>query len=80
MLSRATQIRQLAPERRAAGLTVDWRGLAAFALPLLVYVLTLAPTIYNLDSAELTTAAATGGLVRATGYPVYLMLVQFQPR
>jgi hypothetical protein len=33
---------------------------------------TLAPTVYNLDSAELTTAAATGGLMRATGYPLYL--------
>jgi hypothetical protein len=37
-------------------------------------VFTLAPTIYNLDSAEFTTAAATGGIVRATGYPLYLML------
>lgn len=46
-------------------------GVGAAAL---LYILTLAPTIYNLDSAELTTAAATGGLVRATGYPVYLML------
>lgn len=34
----------------------------------------MAPTIYNLDSAELTTAAATGGLVRATGYPLYLII------
>ncbi|NTU82350.1 MAG: DUF2723 domain-containing protein [Chloroflexales bacterium] len=57
-----------------AGARVDWRGLAAFSLPLLIYVRTLAPTIYNLDSAELTTAAATGGLTRATGYPLYLML------
>ena len=46
----------------------------SFLLPLLVYVLTLAPTVFNLDSAELTTAAATGGLTRATGYPLYLML------
>ncbi|MGH2538716.1 MAG: protein O-mannosyl-transferase family [Candidatus Promineifilaceae bacterium] len=46
----------------------------AFGLPLLIYGLTLAPTIYNLDSAELTTAAATGGLARATGYPLYLLL------
>lgn len=49
-------------------------GLVAFLLPLLVYVLTLAPTVFNLDSAELTTAAATGGLTRATGYPLYLTL------
>lgn len=52
---------------------LDWRTAAAFGLPFLVYLLTAAPTIYNLDSAELTTAAATGGLVRATGYPLYLL-------
>jgi hypothetical protein len=46
----------------------------AFAAPFALYLRTLAPTIYNLDSAELTTAAATGGLVRATGYPLYLLI------
>lgn len=51
-----------------------WPGLPAFLLPLAVYLLTLAPTVYNLDSAELTTAASTGGLVRATGYPLYLSI------
>lgn len=53
---------------------LNWRMIAAFCLPFLLYVLTLAPTIYNLDSAELTTAAATGGITRATGYPLYLAL------
>lgn len=53
---------------------VDWRTVTAFGLPFVLYTLTLAPTIYNLDSAELTTAAATGGIVRATGYPLYLLL------
>jgi hypothetical protein len=53
---------------------LDWRTGLAFGLPFSLYMLTLAPTIYNLDSAELTTAAATGGLVRATGYPLYLLL------
>ncbi len=48
--------------------------LLAFGLPFLVYLLNLAPTIYNLDSAELTTAAGTGGIVRATGYPLYLVI------
>lgn len=47
---------------------------AAFLLPFVLYVLTLAPTIYNLDSAELTTAAATLGLTRSTGYPFYILL------
>ncbi len=46
----------------------------AFGLPFLLYLLNLAPTIYNLDSAELTTAAATGGIVRSTGYPLYLAI------
>lgn len=53
---------------------LDWQAWLAFALPFTLYILTLAPTIYNLDSAELTTAAATGGILRATGYPLYLTL------
>lgn len=53
---------------------VSWRSLTAFGLPFILYLLTLAPTVYNLDSAELTTAAHTGGLMRATGYPLYLSL------
>lgn len=53
---------------------VDWLGIAAFFWPLLLYLGTLAPTIYNLDSAEFTTAVATNGIVRATGYPLYLLL------
>jgi Protein of unknown function (DUF2723) len=53
---------------------LDWRMIAAFGLPFSLYLLTLAPTVYNLDSAELTTAAATGGITRATGYPLYLVL------
>jgi hypothetical protein len=53
---------------------VNWRTGLAFGLPFTLYLLTLAPTVDNLDSAELTTAAATGGLVRATGYPLYLVL------
>jgi hypothetical protein len=59
---------------------VDQRTIVAFGLPFLLYILTLAPTIYNLDSAELTTAAATGGLVRSTGYPLYLLIGRFWSR
>ena len=51
-----------------------WRPTLAFLIPFFVYWFTLAPTIYNLDSAELTTATVTGGLMRATGYPLYLLL------
>lgn len=50
------------------------RSAAALLLPLGLYLSSLAPTVYNLDSAELTTAAATGGILRATGYPLYLTI------
>lgn len=53
---------------------LDWTAVAAFGLPFLLYWLTLAPTIYNLDSAELTTAVASNGIIRATGYPLYLVV------
>ncbi|MCB8924177.1 MAG: DUF2723 domain-containing protein [Ardenticatenaceae bacterium] len=53
---------------------LDWLSVAVFVAPLLLYWLTLAPTIYNLDSAEFTTAVATNGIIRATGYPLYLLL------
>lgn len=66
------------PRLSGRGLVVPGRdtltAIAAFSLPLVIYLLTMAPTIYNLDSAELTTAAATGGIVRATGYPLYLFI------
>jgi len=50
---------------------------ATFATTLVLYLFTMAPTIYNLDSAEFTTASYTGGLVRATGYPLYLIIGRF---
>ena len=53
---------------------LDWVAVGMFALPLFLYWLTLAPTIYNLDSAEFTTAVATNGIIRATGYPLYLLV------
>jgi len=46
----------------------------AFIGPLLAYLRTLSPTAYNLDSAELTTAAYRLGLMRATGYPLYILV------
>src|SRR5512139_4039834 len=50
------------------------RPVFSFFLPLILDLFTLAPTVYNLDSAELTTAAATLGITRATGYPLYTLL------
>jgi len=66
---------RLPPARsRNRWITVPWRPVLAFAGPFALYAATLAPTVYNLDSAELTVAAATGGITRATGYPLYLLL------
>ncbi|MHB0856468.1 MAG: protein O-mannosyl-transferase family [Anaerolineae bacterium] len=53
---------------------LDGRSFAAFGLPFALYLATCAPTVYNLDSAELTTAAVTLGITRATGYPLYILL------
>ncbi len=52
-----------------------WGGASlSFSLPFVVYVRTLAPTVYGLDSAELTTGAYCLGLVHAPGYPLYLLI------
>ncbi len=48
--------------------------LIVIGVPLIVYGLTLAPTIFALDSAELTTGAYTLGLIHPPGYPTYLVL------
>ncbi len=39
-----------------------------------VYLLTLAPSVYGFDSAELATGAYTLGIVHPPGYPLYLLL------
>lgn len=53
-------------------------GLATFAatviLVLLLYLRTMAPTVYGLDSAELTAGAYLLGIVHAPGSPTYLLL------
>ncbi|MFA6410929.1 MAG: DUF2723 domain-containing protein, partial [Candidatus Buchananbacteria bacterium] len=46
----------------------------AFALPMAVYLLTLAPSITMEDSAELITAAYTLGIAHPSGYPLYVIL------
>lgn len=48
--------------------------LIVISVPLIIYTLTLAPTIFAVDSAELTTGAYTLGLIHPTGYPTYLVL------
>lgn len=44
-----------------------------FLICLLVLLLTMVPTLYTLDSAELVSASATLGFVHAPGYPLYLL-------
>jgi hypothetical protein len=52
-----------------------WGGASlSFLVPFVVYVRTLAPTVYGLDSAELTTGAYCLGLVHVPGYPLYLLI------
>jgi hypothetical protein len=41
-----------------------------------VYLLTMAPGVTGLDSAELATGAHTLGIVHPTGYPLYLLLAK----
>ena len=49
-------------------------GVAAWALPLALYVRTAAPTVYGVDSADLTTAAYLLGIAHPPGAPAYLLL------
>ena len=49
-------------------------ALLAVAVPWLVYLRTVAPTVYALDSAELTTASYLLGVTHAPGAPVFLLL------
>ena len=53
-------------------------SLAAFALPLLVYLLTLPPGItwahHGADAGDLITAACTLGVPHPSGYPAYTLL------
>ena len=45
-------------------------------IPFLIYVRTLAPTVFTFDSAEFATGAYTLGIIHATGYPFYLLLAK----
>ncbi|HSJ54487.1 MAG TPA: DUF2723 domain-containing protein, partial [Anaerolineae bacterium] len=55
-------------------LRLDGAAWLAFLLPLAVYLATACRTVYNLDSAEFSAAVHVLGIVRATGYPLYLLL------
>lgn len=45
----------------------------AAAIPAVIYLSTMPPTVYGLDSAELSVGAYTLGLVHPPGYPLYLL-------
>lgn len=47
---------------------------SAFLVSLTVYILTLCPTVYVGDSAELSAAAYTLGIAHNPGYPLYVLL------
>lgn len=70
-------IRTDARQRRSTGqrtwLVVGLHCLA-MGVPLAVYLRTLAPSVYSLDSPELVTAAYTLGVAHAPGYPLYTLL------
>jgi hypothetical protein len=74
--SQKAEVRSWRRSIRLAGqrIDVDLAAWLAFLLPLLVYLLTACSTVYNLDSAEFSAAAHVLGIVRATGYPLYLLL------
>lgn len=66
---------QAGPRPGLAALSrTDLAAWGAFLIPLLVYLLTTCSTVYNLDSAEFSAAVHALGIVRATGYPLYLLL------
>ena len=52
---------------------VGW-SLLVLGLPFIVYLRTLAPTVYGLDSAELTTGAYVLGIVHPPGSPLFLLI------
>ncbi len=61
-------------------MSADRRGASALAavtagaLPLVLYLRTLAPTVYGVDGAELSTAAFLLGIAHPPGSPAYLLL------
>lgn len=46
----------------------------SFLLPLIIYILTLAPDVYFTDSGELAAVATTLGVAHPTGYPLFTLI------
>ena len=47
---------------------------AVFIIPLMVYIFTLAPSVWFIDSGELALAAAKLGISHPTGYPIFTII------
>jgi hypothetical protein len=60
-------------KQRMCGWTEVW-SLLTFVIPFIIYIASVCPIVAILDSAELTTAAVSLGITRATGYPLYILL------
>lgn len=50
-------------------------GLGVSLVSLLVYILTLSPTVNFLDSGELITVGVRAGIAHPSGYPLYTLLI-----
>ena len=61
-------------DTRSPSVSQLWWSVLVFGLPFFLYLRTMAPTVYGLDSAELTTGAYVLGIVHAPGSPLYLLL------
>jgi hypothetical protein len=62
-------------EPRTANREPRWGlGLLVFLAPFCLYFNTMAPTVYGLDSAELTTGAYTLGIIHSPGSPLFLLV------
>ncbi|HEX9744444.1 MAG TPA: DUF2723 domain-containing protein [bacterium] len=51
-----------------------WTGLLVLFIPLVVYIVTLCPTVFVGDAGDFLTAAYTLGVPHPPGYPLYTML------
>ena len=72
--ARAYQRYLPAPDRVLAWFGDHWAALLAFFIPMVVYLITLAPTFFGLDSAEFSAASYKLSIPHATGYPLYILL------
>ena len=53
---------------------IIWPFMFVVLITLIIYVLTLSPSISSFDSAEITTASYSLGIIHSPGYPLFLSL------